>query len=399
MVAYSEYPFDARVQREAETLSATDRFEVTVICLKSRDDGWPHRNNGVEVWELDASKYTGGSRLQYFLSYLRFLIKAFAACSWLLVGHGIDIVHVHNIPNLLVLAGILPRLFGRPVILDMHDSIPDLFASKFDGTKKAVFKALCVEEKMSSLLCDRIICVNEVQKRVIVQRGIPASKISVFMNVPDQRHFSAPVKSPESPDHDGRFRLVYHGTIEERLGIALAVEAVSEIRRQIPGVELHFWGGRPYWHSLSRQSQALGAGDIVHFHKAVPVDELARALVEMDVGVIPYKKTSATELALPVKMMEYIALGIPVVVPKLKAIEHYFTDEMVTYFQPENALSLIDAIVKVYSDRMARIARTSRAREFLALHGWHEQSVRFLRFYGNVLQRRLRRGRSLGGQE
>jgi glycosyltransferase involved in cell wall biosynthesis len=388
MVAYTVYPFDARVRREAETLAVTGGFDVTVVCLKASTRARIYTTDAVVVRELNVEKYSGNSRLLYIYSYFRFLIKAFARCCLIFVNHGIDIMHVHNMPNILVLTGILPKLFGRPVILDMHDSLPDTFAAKFAGAKNLVFRALCLEEKLSARMSDRIICVNEVHKEVVMQRGIPAGKMSVVMNVPDHRHFGISSERRERPKQNGRFCLVYHGTIEERLGIGIAVEAVSAVRNRIPGLELHLWGGRDYRHSLREQSRKLGSSDIIHFHAAVPVDQLAPALADMDVGVIPYSKTTATELALPVKMMEYIALGIPVVVARLRAVEYYFSDDMVNFFEPDNAESMAEAILKVYHDRSRRRTQAYKAREFLAHYGWQKQSLDFIRFYHSIRTRR-----------
>lgn len=388
MIAYTAYPFDARVRREAETLAAVGGFEVTVLCLKMATQARSYTLDGVVVQELDERKYAGVSKLRYVTAYLRFLVKAFLACSGLFIHRGIDVVHVHNMPNFLVLAGIIPKLMGRKVILDMHDSVPDTFASKFENGAGGLFELLCLEEKLSTWMSDRIICVNEVHRDVVVRRGLPAEKTFISMNVPDHRHFGAAARPQSALKQNAHFRLVYHGTIEERLGIDLAVEALAALKARIPGVELHLWGGRDYRHALREQSRQLGSGDIVHFHTAVPVDQLAHMLSGMDLGLVPYRQTAATDLALPVKMMEYIALGIPVVAPRLMAIERYFSDEMVSFFQPGNAESLVEAILRVYNDRPHRQARTEKAREFLDRYGWQKQAADFVRFYQRLQRHR-----------
>ena len=81
MIVYTLYPFDARVRREAETLTACGSFEVTVLCLKENGAARSYLKEMVSVKELNLGKYAGNSRLRYVISYLRFLIKAFLACS------------------------------------------------------------------------------------------------------------------------------------------------------------------------------------------------------------------------------------------------------------------------------------------------------------------------------
>ena len=99
-------------------------------------------------------------------------------------------VHVHNLPDFLVLAGLVPRLAGRKVVLDVHDSIPETFATKFSGSS-TLWKVLCLEERLSTLLAHRVICVNDPQRDTLVGRGISASKTFVSMNVPDPAIFKS----------------------------------------------------------------------------------------------------------------------------------------------------------------------------------------------------------------
>jgi hypothetical protein len=172
MVAYTDYIFDARVRREAETLAANG---FRVMCLKVRNGDEPQQYvmNGVEIRELNIPKYQGKSAFAYLRSYLRFLIAGSAVCLGLLLKGDLDVVHVHNLPDFLVFTGLLPRLAGRKVILDVHDSVPETFASKFSGAS-LTWKALCFEERLSSLVAHRVICVNHPQRDALVGRGIPS---------------------------------------------------------------------------------------------------------------------------------------------------------------------------------------------------------------------------------
>src|SRR5436309_3932561 len=133
MIAYTNYAADARVRREAETL-ASQGFRV--LCLTTRNSNAPAQLtlNGVEVRELHVPKYRGKSTSAYIGSYLRFLLASSAACLRLLARKELDVVHVHNLPDFLVLAGLVPRLLGRKVVLDVHDSVPETFATKFTNT-------------------------------------------------------------------------------------------------------------------------------------------------------------------------------------------------------------------------------------------------------------------------
>ena len=114
MIAYTHYPSDARIRREAEALSALQDYRVTLLTPKHGAMSAAYDLNNVHVVELNVSKYQGKSQFQYLLSYLLFLAAGFREITLLFVRKRIDIVHVHNMPNLLILAAIIPRLLGRP---------------------------------------------------------------------------------------------------------------------------------------------------------------------------------------------------------------------------------------------------------------------------------------------
>jgi len=295
----------------------------------------------------------------------------------------IDVVHVHNLPDFLVFAAVLPRLAGKKVVLDVHDSVPETFATKFSGNP-LLYKALCLEERVSAAVAHKVICVNHPQRDVLVARGIPAAKTFVSMNVPDPRIFGT-----ATPEHtaNGHFNLVYHGTMAERLGVDLVIRAVAQLRERIPGLTLHLWGGGDDLPTFEGLASELGVRDRVSFKpKGFPLDELPGRLGAMDLGVVGNRTNAATDLMLPVKLLEYVSLGIPAVVPRLRTIDHYFSDDMVSYFQPDNVSSLADAIHRMYCQPAARRRQAEVASGFLDQHGWDRQGNELVAMYNRLVE-------------
>src|SRR5438874_1294372 len=186
MIAYTTYSTDARVRREAETVAALTPYRVSVLVLRERAEPRTYLLDGVEVKELDIPKYRGKSALQYLLSYVRFLMLAFFECTVSLWKSPPDLIHIHNMPNFLIFAAILPRLFGRKIILDIHDTLIETYSTKFTGVWSRVLRAvLAVEEFVCCKLASRIVCVNSMQRQALVNRGLPDRKLTVVMNLPD----------------------------------------------------------------------------------------------------------------------------------------------------------------------------------------------------------------------
>ena len=384
MVAYTDYTFDARVRREAETL-ASNGFRV--LCLKLRNGAEPKRYtmNGVEIRELNVPKYQGKSAFAYLRSYLRFLLAGSAVCLGLLLKRDLDVVHVHNLPDFLVLAGLMPRLARRKVILDVHDSVPETFATKFSAASMA-WRALCLEERLSAIVANKVICVNHPQRDTLVARGIPSGKTFVSMNVPDPAIFnhSSANGRPDRADRD--LNLVYHGTMAERLGVDLVIRAAAKLRERIPGVHLHLWGRGDDLPQFYRLVEELGMQERVHFNpKGFPLEELPRQLRSMDLGVIGNRRSVASDLMLPVKLMEYVSLGIPVVAPRLRTIAHYFSDDMVAFYEPENIESFADSICQLWKNPELGRRQAEQAARFIKEHGWDRQGPDLVSFYRDLL--------------
>jgi glycosyltransferase involved in cell wall biosynthesis len=387
MIAYTDYVVDARVRREAETLAAHG-FHVRCLCLttKNTPGSAPFVLDGVDVHALPIFKYRGKSTLAYIASYLQFLISASSACLRLLARGELDVVHVHNIPDFLVLAGLLPRLVGTKLVLDVHDSVPETFVTKFCSTS-IVWKALCLEERLSALFAHRVICVNHSQRDTLVARGIAASKTFISMNVPDPKIFNRLSPGDRPAECAAQLNLVYHGTMAERLGVDLVIRAAAQLQSRIPCARLHLWGHGDDLAKFQRLAQELNIENTVLFQPdGFPLNELPRALRSMDVGVIGNRRTAAGDLMLPVKLLEYIALDIPVVVPRLKTIQQYFSDDMVAYYDPEDIESLTDAVYRLYREPKMRARQAARARVFLAEYGWERQGAELVSFYRSLME-------------
>ena len=386
MVAYTTYSVDNRVRREAEALSAFGGYKVSVLALK---EGLSPRNyhlNDVEVREVNVPKYQGKNSARYLILYFKFLLLAFFACSKLLINKSIDVVHVHNMPNFLVFCAVIPFLFGEKVILDVHDIMLEMYLAKFEGNINKLFvSVLRLEEFISCVFAHKIICTNHMQRQTLMKRGISGSKISIVFNTPDPRIFNRNKTVEVKPGAKKEFRMIYHGTVTKRLSLDLAIRAVASLVGRIPSLDFSILGWGEDILELMDLSKKLGLQKFVHFEGAVPGEKLAEILTRMDLGIVPNSKNIATELMLPVKMLECIALDIPVVVPRLKVIEYYFSDEMVTYFEPGDIDSFANSILEIFNDENKRINKAKNAKSFLERYGWDTHKFVLVNLYRSLI--------------
>ena len=341
-------------------------YEVTFLVPRVGEKATTFTLQGVTVKELDVEEYGGKSKLQYLASYLRFLLLAFVECTQLYFKPGIDVVHVHNMPNVLVFAALIPRLAGCKLVLDVHDTIPETYVAKYGKTSPVILWLCQLEERVCCAFAHRVIAVNHPQREALIKRGVPENKIATVLTM--TKFLSGDQANRHAPN--GSFRMVNHGTIAPRLGNDLLVHATEKLVREIPGFELHIIGGGDALDSVVRLTESMGLTDHVHFHPPVPWSKLPEALAKMDVGIVANRSNVATELMLPLKLIDYISLNIPAIAPRLRTIEYYFAPDLVTFFEPENVDSIVAAALTLYRDKERRERQPQIARSFLEKYAW-----------------------------
>jgi glycosyltransferase involved in cell wall biosynthesis len=367
LITFKNYTYDARTQRHAEAL-AERGDEVDVICLSGPPIAAPER---VNLIRLRMPRYRGSRQLSYFRSYIRFLIATTFIALRRSMRRRYDVAVIATIPDALVLCALPIRLFGTRIVLDMRDTMPELYREKF-GTAwhDAGARLLLVQERISAWLADQVIAVHEPHRMRLVQAGIPRQKISVVMNCPDPRVFAPRSNGHGAPERP--FTLVYHGTLTRRLGLDVAVRALALVRDRCPQLRLVVRGvdDDGCLATLRSLVSTLNLDGRVVFAERVPVPDLPRALAEASAGLVPNLATSATELMLPVKLLEYAALGIPVIAPQLAAIQYYFDDNAVRFFRPEDPEDLSLAIRELYDSPQRRVELSRRAAEIADRISW-----------------------------
>jgi glycosyltransferase involved in cell wall biosynthesis len=388
MVVETCYPFaELRVQRQAEALALQGHL-VDVICRRFQDEPIRERIGGVTVHRLTVKGRKGSVVWQMF-DYLTFACLAFLKVTCLHIRHRFDVVQVHNLPDFLVFCAIVPRLTGSRIILDIHDLMPEFYCSRF----KKSFNSLPVyllrwQESLSCWFSHHVITVTDVWKETLVRRGVPSRKCFVVMNLPDPAYFDPSLRSKSSDERSsdkGRaFRLIYHGTITSRYGIDLLLKAVQLLKSEIPNIHLRIHGRGDYVNAVHDMINDLLLSDHVefttHFLSSHALSELIQSA---DVGVVPYRRDIFTDGILPTKLLEYVALGIPVVVARTSVVSHYLGEDLVEYFDPENVSDLALHIIRLYRDEDRRKLLIRNSEVFNGTYNWSSQKSAYIRFIQN----------------
>ncbi|MGA2844501.1 MAG: glycosyltransferase family 4 protein [Candidatus Acidiferrales bacterium] len=382
MVAYSFYEADNRVRRYAETLARRgDRVDVVSL----RQNGQPPRGiiNGVHVFRIQRRVVNERSKFSYLGRLLLFFIRSMAFLSVQQMKERYDLVHVHSVPDFEVFAAIVPKLTGSKIILDIHDLVPEFYLSKFSGTERSLtFRLLTTVERVSARFSDHVIAANHIWEKRLQNRSVKESKCTTILNFPDTEIFQARGRTRT----DNRFVILYPGTLNYHQGIDIAIRALALIKDQVPEAEFHIYGSGEQLNPLRALVKELELEKRVFLMGTKPLHEISSVIENADLGVVPKRSNSFGNEAFSTKILEFMSLGVPVVVPDTAIDSYYFNNSVVKFFRANDEQSLADAILLMIKNPELRQKFTRDASEFVRKYSWDMNKDTYLNLVDSLVQ-------------
>ena len=367
MVAYSFYETDSRVMRYAESL-AQRGDEVEVLALGKPGVAQTDVVCGVRVHRLQGRPFYEKSPFAYVWRILIFLLRAFYRLSVTDVRKKYDLVHVHSVPDLLVFSALVPRLRQTPVILDIRDILPEFYASKFGGSTESFgFWLSCLVEKLCARFASHVIVAGSEWQVRLLSRSVRPGKSTVILNVPDRSIFS---KSSTETSARGDCLLLYHGTLNWHQGLDTAIRAFARIKDLAPEAKFHIYGDGPSKPELLALIEQHHLEGRVAVFDRKPLREIPAVLETAQIGIVPKRKDEFGNEAFSTKILEFMAMGVPVIVSDTKVDKSYFNDSLVRFFQGESEGDLANCMLDLIKHPEKRKILAESAAEFVATNAW-----------------------------
>jgi glycosyltransferase involved in cell wall biosynthesis len=238
-----------------------------------------------------------------------------AVLSWrVFLREGFDAVHACNPPDLLFLVALMFKPFGVRFLFDHHDINPELYEAKF-GRRDLFYRVVCWLERLTFKTADVSIATNESYRAIALSRGrMPPDKVFVVRSGPKLDRLRL------VPPHDrwkmGRRHLVgYVGVIGRQEGIDYLLRSVRHLVFDLKRTDVHFVivGGGTSLEEAKRYALEVGVADFVTFTGRISDAEMVEALCSADVCVNPDVANEMNDKSTMNKIMEYMALGKPIV--------------------------------------------------------------------------------------
>jgi len=372
MIGYTNYHRDGRIRREAESLVRRG-IQVDFIGIREPKEAFFRVIEGVRVFNLPIKKYRGNNPILYIESYTRFLIESALFAFTMHFARQYSLVQVHTMPDFISLAGLPLKALGIPLIIDIHDTVPELYMSGFKiPSNHPIIQLLKLQEKLGISISNAGIVVHKPHLNLLRSRGIKKD-LTIVMNLPDERIFGKPSKPGNQK------KIIYHGTVLKRLGVDLLIKSAPKVLQKHPDAKFYIYGGGEWLPYCKKLCNQMGLQDHFYFSgKLAPIHTVPSLIQDAWLEVIPTRKDPATEYMLPGKLLECILMRIPVIAPRTIAITSYFPEDSL-YFcnteDPEELANTINYVLSHFDEAKQKAEQTYKS--FFSKYSWKKEQERY----------------------
>jgi glycosyltransferase involved in cell wall biosynthesis len=387
MVAYAYYEGNRRIEQYANAL-ASRGDQVDVIALNQGGSKKFETIDGVNLYRVQDRELRKESLLRYAFQVVTFMVRSFFFLTKKQFQNPYDVIHVHSVPDFLVFSALIPKLFGVPIILDIHDILPEFYITKFkSGEHSLMFRLLVLVERFSIAFSNYVIIANPIWRDRLIERSVKPEKVAAIWNYPNLKIFFPRPKTRT----DGKFVLIYPGSLNWHQGLDIAIRAFALVVKEIPDAEFRIYGEGAERENLVKLTRELELDDKVLLSDFVPITEVASQISNADLAVVPKRAKSifGTEAA-STKIMEFMAVGVPVVVSRTKIDTLYHDDSTVQFFDSDDSNKLAKAIMELYAHPERRALLTANALEYVARNNWEAKKADYLSIVDGLVGKKVK---------
>jgi glycosyltransferase involved in cell wall biosynthesis len=390
MLAYAFYETDTRILQYAASLA--ERGDIVDVIALKRNAGLRdfEQLDGVNLYRIQERILNEKGIFSYVNRITRFALRSALFLFQKHKEHPYDVVHVHNVPDFLAFSAIYPKLRGGSIVLDIHDLLPEFYASKFNiNHKSLLFRALVFAERCSAAFANHVIIANHLWHHRLVSRSSTAEKCSVVRNRPDLSIFTK--REIDKRDQDQKFILTYPGSLNWHQGLDIAIRAFAIISDRIPEAEFHIYGEGSAKASLIALANELGMENRVFFHDFLPSRDIAKVMANTDLAVEPKRSNSAFgNEALSTKILEFMSLGVPVIASRTTIHAYYYDESIIQYYDNDDEFQLAEQILRLKNNPELRQSLVENAKHYLEENTWDARKHEYLQLIDSLINPNLK---------
>jgi len=232
--------------------------------------------------------------------------------------------------------------------------------------KTYLFKMLQTLEKISIAFCDHVIISNDIWREKLIRRSTHAGKCTAILNYPDNTLFSRATIQ----NNPNKFVMIYPGTLGWHQGLDIAIRAFNLIADRAPEAEFYIFGNGSYKNKLGSMISDFGLQSKIFLKETIPFEQVHQVMANANLGIVPKRNDSFGGEAFSTKILEFMSVGVPVIVSETKIDQYYFDDSLVQFFEPGNEKDLAEKMMLLIKNNELRQQLTDNASKFIQNNYW-----------------------------
>jgi glycosyltransferase involved in cell wall biosynthesis len=385
IVVHAIYPGDPRVRRQSDALTDAG-YEVDIFALRQPGEAADETDGPRRIVRLPLNRLFSG-----FAGHLAEYVTFTAMVAWRLArehrGRRYDLVQVATVPDFLDVAALPEKLGGVPLLLDLHEDMPEFFRDRFRAPAlRPLMPLVTGVARASAAVADELITVHEPLRELSIARGVPPDKITVVMNSADPRLFDPSRHPRRAFMADGTLRLIHHSNLQRIYGLDRAIGGLSGLSADLDW-RLDVYGDGPWRGPVEAAIAETRTADRVTLHGRVLIDELPALLASADIGLVPSLPEPYLQYSLSTKLLEYAAMGVPAIASDLATFRHHFTDAALRFVPGDDPAALALAVVELATDPERTVAMGVEAQRQATAYDWEHQKARYLAVVARLADR------------
>lgn len=366
MLVYSFYESDSRVRMYGDALQRHGH-DVDVICLRKTGEEKRGELNNVQIYRIQERDYNEKGKLDYFIRLMIFLFKSAIMVTRLHLKKRYSVIHVHSVPDYEVFAAIIPKLLGAKIILDIHDIVPEFFASKFKVPMNSLIPRVLIRiERLCCAFSNHVIIANDIWYDRITKRSLKKEKCTSIINYPDPHLFNTNVLK----ETNAKKVFMYPGTINAHQGVDIAVKAFALAKDQLADAEFHIYGKGPELNNILNLIKDLNLEQVVFYKGWLSTDQILLKMASAFCAVVPKRSDDFGDEAFSTKIMEFMALGVPIIASNTRIDKYYFNDTLIQFFESGNEKDLSNKMSLIFQNPTVRQTAITNGLKFIEENNW-----------------------------
>lgn len=357
-------------------------FEATVVTSPKQGPG----ADRCEVLDQVSHYRTGGAGAGLpILHELNLMRRMAGRIAQVARTERVDVIHAHS-PVLNGLPAIwVGRRLGLRTVYEVRTFWEDAAVSHGTHAEASLrYRVSRVLETAVLRRADAVVAICEGIRAEVVGRGVPPNRVAVVPNGVGSEWFEPQPRAAALAERLGLAGgpvLGYIGSFSHYEGLPFLIEAMPEIVRRVPGLKLVLAGGGRDEEAV--QAAARRAGSSVVMLGRVPQSQVRDLYTLLTALVLPRQRMRLTELVTPLKPLEAMAAGIPVLASDVGGHAELIADGRTgLLFKAESQDSLVEQAVRILGDERLRRHLIDTARRWVREERtWDRTTGGYLRAY------------------